>query len=133
VPAVNDAPHHVSPYSDSWDSRSNAGALGSYQQPTAEEENFERDDPISSANIEDTIAATDLHSTSEALNLLSRAAQLQAHGPPGHPYETDPSMSPSPLQGSRSIIENGNDSPLRYPLVDQGLLTRAQISQLVTR
>jgi hypothetical protein len=121
VPAVNDAPHHVSPYSDSWDSRSNAGALGSYQQPTAEEENF------------DTIAATDLHSTSEALNLLSRAAQLQAHGPPGHPYETDPSMSPSPLQGSRSIIENGNDSPLRYPLVDQGLLTRAQISQLVTR
>lgn len=106
--------------------------MESHQQPTAEEENFERDDPISSSNIEDTIAATDLHSTSEALNLLSRAAQLQAHGPPGHPYETAPSISPSPLHGSRAI-KNGNDSPLRYPLVDQGLLTGAQISQLVAR
>jgi hypothetical protein len=131
VPAVNDGQHHVLTYSDSSDSRSNAGALGSYQQPTAEQENFQRGDPISPANIEDTIAATDLHSTSEALNLLSHAAQLEAHGPPGHPYDTAPSMSP--LQSRRSAMENGNNGPLQYPLEDQGLLTGAQVSQLIAR
>jgi hypothetical protein len=131
APAVNDAQHRVVPYSDSSDSRSNAGALGSYPPPTADLEVFERDDPISPANIDDTIAATDLHSTSEALSLLSHAAQLQAYGPPGHPYERAPSMSP--LQRRRSVMENGNNGPLRYPLVDQGLLTGAQVSQLVAR
>lgn len=86
---------------------------------------------MSPADIEDTFAATDLHSTSTALNLLSHAAQFRAHGPPGHPYESPRSMSP--LQSRRSVMENGNYGPLRYPLVDQGLLTGAQVSLLVSR
>ena len=129
--SVNENQNHGLSYSDSSDSRSNAAVLGGYQQPTAEQENFQPQDTITPANIEDTIAATDLHSTSEALNLLSHAAQLEAHGPPGHPYDAAPSMSP--LQSRRSILENGSNGPLQYPLVDQGLLTTAQVSQLVAR
>lgn len=83
------------------------------------------------ANIEETIAATDLHSTSDALNLLSHAAHLEAHGPPGHPYDTAESMSP--LQSRRNGIENALNGPLQYPLVTQGLLTAAQVSQLLAR
>lgn len=119
------------PYSDRPSSRSNA-VLGSFsQQPTAEQENFQQEDPISPANIDDTIAATDLHSTSDALNLLSHAAQLDAHGPPGHPFDTAASMSP--LQSRRNGVDNVLNGPLQYPLVAQGLLTVAQISQLVAR
>jgi hypothetical protein len=84
---------------------------------------------VSPANIDDTIAATDLHSTSDALNLLSHAAQLEAHGPPGHPY--DEVMSP--LQSRHNVIEIGDRGMLQYSLVDQGLLTVAQISQLIAR
>ena len=83
------------------------------------------------ANIDETIAATDLHSTSDALNLLSHAAQLEAHGPPGHPFDTAESMSP--LQSRRNGVESVLDGPLQYPLVAQGMLTAAQVSQLVAR
>ena len=128
VPAASDAQHHVLSYSESSNSRSNAGVLRSKQQPTVEQEDFEREDAIYPANIEDTITATELHSTSEALSLLSHAAQLPS---PGHPYGTGQSMSP--LQSGRSVMENSNNGPLQYPLVDEGLLTGAQVSQLVAR
>lgn len=101
------------------------------QQSASDRESYQSEVPIAPANIDDTIAATDLHSTSDALNLLSHAAQLDAHGPPGHPYDTSSNMSP--LQGRRNgadIVLNGE---LQYPLVAQGLLTTAQVSQLVAR
>lgn len=97
----------------------------------AEQDSFQRKDPISPANIEETIAATDLHSTSEALNLLSHAAQLEAHGPSRHPYGTAASMSP--LQTRPNGIGIVVDGSLQYPLVAQGLLTTAQVAQLVAR
>jgi hypothetical protein len=96
-----------------------------------EQENFQSDDPISPANIEETIAATDLHSTSEALNLLTHAAQLDTHGTPSHQYGTAASMSP--LHSRRTGGDNVLNGPLQYPLVAQGLLTAAQVSQLVAR
>jgi hypothetical protein len=120
------------PYSGSPESTSIAGGLGRFpQQTTADRDNFQTEDPITPATIEETIAATDLHSTSDALNLLSHAAHLEAHGPPGHPYDTPGSMSP--LQSRRNGVENSLNGPLQYPLVSHGLLTAAQVSQLLAR
>jgi hypothetical protein len=131
IPAISDGQHHGLQYPGSPEAGSNA-ALGSFsQQPIGDRDNFQSEDPLTPANIEETIAATDLHSTSDALNLLSHAAHLEAHGPPGHPYDTAEAMSP--LQSRRNGVESVLDGQLLYPLVAQGLLTAAQVSQLVAR
>lgn len=125
IPPVNDSQQHVLAHSE------HAVGLGGFQQPTADQDRFQRKDSISPANIEETIAASDLHSTSEALNLLSHAAQLEAHGLGGRLYGTAASISR--LQTRLNGIDDVIDGSLQYPLVAQGLLTAAQVPQLVAR
>lgn len=102
------------------------------QRPTAQHEAFPTRNPISPADIDDKIAATDLHSTSDALNLLSQAAQLDAHQPSRHSHAAAGSVIPS-VHSRHTVVHNAIDDLLEYPLVPQGLLTTAQVVQLVAR
>jgi hypothetical protein len=103
------------------------------QQPTAEQGRFAPQDAISPADIEDTIAATDLHSTSDALNLLSQGAQPDLHGAPCRRSYAAAGSVMSPVHSRHSVIHSAIDDSLDYPLVSQGLLVTAQVVQLVAR
>ncbi|KAG4433047.1 hypothetical protein IFR05_011465 [Cadophora sp. M221] len=95
-----------------------------------------QDRPISSANIEETIASTDLHATSEALNMLSQAAQLDTYATPGqrsHTSDRPIVMSPETVVNGSARVDQFPPGQLQYALVTQGLLTAAQISRLITR
>ncbi|KAH9211155.1 hypothetical protein DL95DRAFT_437358 [Leptodontidium sp. 2 PMI_412] len=95
-----------------------------------------QDRQISSANIEETIASTDLHATSEALNMLSQAAQLDTYATPGqrsHTSDRPIVMSPEAVANGSARADQFPPGQLQYALVSQGLLTAAQISRLITR
>lgn len=95
---------------------------------------------ISSPNIEDAIASTDLHSTSDALNLLSRAAELGAYESPrdsqrmiGNSGKRKDGVNPNEMVVEGEEGEFEVDGPLQYPLISQGLLTSFQVTELVKR
>lgn len=121
-------------------SRSNSYAAGipdhfSHQSPT-EREAYGQDGPITSANIEETIASTDLHATSEALNMLSQAAQLDTYATPGqrsHTSDRPIVMSPEAVANGSARSDQFPPGQLQYALVSQGLLSVAQISRLIIR
>jgi hypothetical protein len=104
----------------------------------AEALNGMQSSPISSANIDETIASTELHATSEALNMLSHAAQLDSYATSGHPHVADPPNSGiSPLNQSDNEASRNNagftTGLLNYELVSRGLLTTSQVAHLVAR
>ena len=94
---------------------------------------FRPDVPISS--IDETIAATDLHATSDALNMLSHAAQLDTYATPGQSSHTADRhiISPEAPAGLSSVRADNLNGSLQYALVSQGLLTTPQILQLIAR
>lgn len=90
---------------------------------------------IATPTIEETIASTELHATSEALNMLSHVAQLDAYATSGHPHPAEPlgvetAATPIHTIGSPRVESHG---PLQYELVSRGLLTTSQVAQLVVR
>jgi len=101
---------------------------------------FGSEAPIT-ASIDETIAATDLHATSDALNMLSHAAQLDQYATPGQrSHTTDrPHSAVSPQDHVINVPsrDDGTDfimnNTLQYKLVSQGLLTTNQILQLIAR
>lgn len=84
-------------------------------------------------NIEETITSTDLHHTSDALNLLSQAAEglTNAGGQRLHSSISQGSGMTGSLRSDEIVQFPG--SGLQYPLVSKGLLTAMQVSQLVVR
>lgn len=89
-------------------------------------------------NIEETIAKTDLHQTSDALNLLSQAAELGGAHMGQDRGLRNAAMSPG--DNNMAELMNGDDienfqsgGPLRYELVSRGCLTVPQIIDLVAR
>lgn len=100
-------------------------------------EHFRTEDPIT-GNIDEAIASTDLHTTSDALNMLSQAAQLETYSTPAQRSHTSDRphavLSPQdhPTHSSRHS-ESVSNKVLQYPLISQGHLTVAQVSQLVAR
>ncbi|KAL2062119.1 hypothetical protein VTL71DRAFT_6385 [Oculimacula yallundae] len=113
-----------------------AGIEDDFSHPSPNDrESYERDGPISAANFDDTIASTDLHATSDALNMLSQAAQLDSYSTPGqrsHISDRTAVMSPGVVSSSVRV-DQFPPNKLQYALVSQGLLTVAQISQLISR
>jgi hypothetical protein len=91
--------------------------------------------------IESTFIATTLHNTSDALNFLSQAAENASHLPETHAQENaihNHYVSPS----NRVIQSQTQSTPadpysshgvLPYHLVTSGLLTSAQVAELVIR
>lgn len=97
------------------------------------ERSFTPEESITAANIDETIVSTDLHATSEALNMLSQAAQLDSYATPSRSHASDrPSGSPGNLVRSRNDKASQFDQ-MQYPLVTQGLLTVDQIARLIAR
>jgi hypothetical protein len=88
------------------------------------------------ANIDETIASTDLHATSDALNMLSHAAQLDTYASPGQRSHASGRLASvlTPGQGGVTPASNnvGSD-PLQYTLIAQGLMTASQVIQLIAR
>lgn len=92
-----------------------------------QESSFTSEEPITAANIDDTIVSTDLHATSEALNMLSHAAQLDS-------YATRSQVPDRPIAtpGNVPLIDRSRFE-FQYPLIAKGLLTIDQVAQLVAR
>jgi hypothetical protein len=95
---------------------------------------------ISASNIEETIASTDLHQTSDALNLLSQAAELGTNILDQSLQGNSQGMNPitpgnnlADLGRSGGIIDFSNGGPLQYEVVARGLLTAGQVGDLVAR
>jgi hypothetical protein len=86
---------------------------------------------VSGANIEETIAKADLHQTSDALNLLSQAAELGTHI---NVHRMNQPMSDNSIGGLGPEGDAHQFSgPLQYELVSRGQLTSAQVGDLVAR
>lgn len=91
------------------------------------------EEQITTANIDETIVSTDLHATSEALNMLSQAAQLDTYATPARSHASDRPSAASP-GNRRSRIDNIQQSDqMQYPLISRGLLTLDQVARLVAR
>jgi hypothetical protein len=125
--------------SEGFVAESLAGIQGSPPQSETPRDSFRSEVPISSSNIDETIASTELHATSEALNMLSHAAQLDSYATSGLPHAAEPPnavVSPrnhaviSPPRAEAADFTNG---VLQYELVSRGLLTTTQVAQLVAR
>jgi hypothetical protein len=139
---VNDGRQSALPTSDQFSPRPYTGTQRPSfpQQSSPGREPFRTDDPITT-NIDETIASTDLHATSDALNMLSQAAQLDTYSTPGqrssHTADRPAVLSPQnhPTADSRHSdgATNVAHGSIQYPLVSQGLLTVSQIAQLVAR
>ena len=97
------------------------------------------DDQISAADIEDTIASAELHSTSDALNLLSHAATYARPGQRPHGMAESSGSVVSPVNSipvnlpSHDQAGQPSYGSLQYPLVLNGLLSTIQVAQLVDR
>lgn len=98
------------------------------------------DEPVSVlTNIEETIAKTDLHQTSDALNLLSQAAELggahlgQDRGLRGNPVLSPGNNAMAGLMNSENVGHFNAGGPLQYDLVSRGCLTAGKIGDLVAR
>jgi len=84
-------------------------------------------------NIEETLTSTDLHRTSDALNLLSQAAEGLTNA---SSQEVRNSISHrSGMTGNlrRDEIAQSSENGLQYALVSKGLLRTMDIYQLVAR
>ncbi|KAH8752075.1 hypothetical protein BGZ57DRAFT_99656 [Hyaloscypha finlandica] len=137
LPAINnDGQQNVlsSPrgFSDSF-----AGIQGNFpEQSSPGQDPFRQDGSIPAANIDETIASTDLHATSDALNMLSHAAQLDTYASPGQRSHASGRLASvlTPGQGGVTPASNnvGSD-PLKYALIAQGLITASQVIQLIAR
>ncbi|CAL3970837.1 unnamed protein product [Diplocarpon coronariae] len=99
-----------------------------------------QDAPITPVDVDETSASTDLHAISEALDILSHAAQLDACAKSGHgshtsdnPTSVIPPVSLASDAARLSRTDTLSPGPLQYPLGAQGLLTAAQISHPITR
>jgi hypothetical protein len=97
--------------------------------------------PLSATSIEDTIASTDLHHTSDALNLLSQAAEnatqlVQSNRPRRNTHDVS-TMSRAAIRSTYLRDADVESNPalgiLQYPLVSGGHLTTTQVAQLVAR
>jgi hypothetical protein len=106
------------------------------EQSSPGQDPFRQDGSIPAANIDETIASTDLHATSDALNMLSHAAQLDAYASPGQRSHASGRLASilTPGQGGVTPVTNnvGNDT-LQYALIAQGLLSTSQVIQLIAR
>lgn len=115
-----------------------AGIQGNFpEQSSPGQDPFRQDGSIpAAANIDETIASTDLHATSDALNMLSHAAQLDTYASPGQRSHASGRLASvlTPGQGGVTPASNnvGND-PLQYALIAQGLMTASQVIQLIAR
>ncbi|RDW77497.1 hypothetical protein BP6252_05550 [Coleophoma cylindrospora] len=104
------------------------------QEPIVGRSIFHR---TSSPNIEDAIASTDLHSTSDALNLLSRAAEMGTYESPRDRQRMIDNIGKR-IDGHEAVDEEDEeefevDRPFQYPLISQGLLTIFQVTELLKR
>jgi hypothetical protein len=85
---------------------------------------------LASTAIDDTFASTNLHNTSDALNLLSQAALGTNDIPKADLSQNAPSHGREALAESFGV----NDSDLlQYYLVANGVLTAVQVADLVQR
>ncbi len=114
-----------------------AGIQGNFpEQSSSDQDSFRQDGSIPVANIDETITSTDLHATSDALNMLSHAAQLDTYASPGQRSHASGRLASvlTPGQGGVTPASNnvGND-PLQYALIAQGLMTASQVIQLIAR
>ncbi|KAI6716142.1 C6 transcription factor [Diplocarpon mali] len=110
------------------------------QLPSGRETFSAQDAPITPVDVDETSASTDLHAISEALDILSHAAQLDACAKSGHgshtsdnPTSVIPPVSLASDAARLSRTDTLSPGPLQYPLGAQGLLTAAQISHPITR
>jgi hypothetical protein len=114
-----------------------AGIQGSFtEQSSPGRDPFRQDGSIPVASIDETIASTDLHATSDALNMLSHAAQLDTYASPGQRSHASGRLASvlTPGQGVVSpAANNGGNDALQYALIAQGLLTAPQVIQLIAR
>ncbi|KUJ08162.1 uncharacterized protein LY89DRAFT_599883 [Mollisia scopiformis] len=98
------------------------------------ERSFSPEEPITAANIDETIVSTDLHATSEALNMLSQAAQLDSYATPSRSHVSERPSAASPGSHVRSRVDIASQfDQMQYPLVARGLLTTDQVARLVAR
>jgi hypothetical protein len=118
-------------FSDSF-----TGIQGTFPEQLSPQDPFRQDGSIPAANIDETIASTDLHATSDALNMLSHAAQLDTYASPGQRSHASGRLASvlTPGQGGVTPVTNnvGNDS-LQYALIAQGLMSTSQVIQLIAR
>jgi hypothetical protein len=125
IQQVSDPPRGLSPVPEQPSPSYAAG----FSRP---ERSFTPEEPITGANIDETIVSTDLHATSEALNMLSHAAQLDSYITPSRPHVPDRLSVTSP-GNLRTNLNLPRFEQMHYPLVAKGLLTIEQVSQLVAR
>lgn len=118
-------------FSDSF-----AGIQGTFPEQSSPQDPYRQDGSIPAANIDETIASTDLHATSDALNMLSHAAQLDTYASPAQRSHASGRLSSvlTPGQGGGTPVTNnvGND-PSQYALIAQGLMSTSQVIQLIAR
>jgi hypothetical protein len=113
-----------------------AGAQGSpLQSSLSSRDPFGQGDPISSANIDETIASTELHATSEALNMLSHVAQLDSYAASASHLDRQSNIVSPQNHGvsTANAMESPKCGALQYELVSRGLLTADEVARLVTR
>lgn len=81
------------------------------------------------SNIEDTFASTDLHSTSDALNILSQIADSESND------MINGQTNSRVFAGKYGTgdFDAAESDLLDYPLVRSGLLTTPQIAKLLER
>ncbi|KAF8856184.1 hypothetical protein BDZ45DRAFT_654488 [Acephala macrosclerotiorum] len=97
------------------------------------ERSYTPEEPITTANIDETIVSTDLHATSEALNMLSQAAQLDTYVTPARSHASDRPSAASPGNHRPRIDNTQQFDQMQYPLISRGLLTLDQVARLVAR
>jgi len=130
--AINDSRQNLlsSPrgFSDSF-----AGSFPEQTSPGGDP--YRQDGSIPAANIDETIASTDLHATSDALNMLSHAAQLDTYTSPGQRSHASGRLASvlTPSQGGVTPVTSIGSDPLQYALIAQGLITTSQVIQLIAR
>ena len=113
-----------------------AGIQGTFpEQRSPGRDPFRQDGSIPEANIDETIASTDLHATSDALNMLSHAAQLDTYASPGQRSHASGRLASvlTPGQGGVTPVASIGSDQLQYALIAQGLMTTSQVIQLIAR
>jgi hypothetical protein len=119
-------------FSDSF-----TGTQGAFpEQSSPGRDPFRQDGSIPEANIDETIASTDLHATSDALNMLSHVAQLDNYASPGQRSHASGRLASvlTPGQGGVTPVTNsGGSDPSQYALIAQGLMSTSQVIQLIAR
>ncbi|KAE8441359.1 hypothetical protein EG329_005462 [Mollisiaceae sp. DMI_Dod_QoI] len=130
--SVSNDPQGLLPVAEEPSSESYAAGIREhFPRP---ERSFTPEEHITAANIDETIVSTDLHATSEALNMLSQAAQLDTYATPARSHASDRAPVPSPGSHVRSRIDNIQQfDQIQYPLISRGLLTTDQVARLVAR